>query len=63
MLHAGDERTIPAFTLTVGSEATTVTVKAASEMIPTEDGARTNVLDFQSRLRTWFWLAATRRSC
>ena len=45
VLHAGDELAIPAFTLTVGSEATTVTVSAASEMIPTDGGQRTNVLD------------------
>ena len=44
-LHAGDVRAIPAFTLAVGSESTTVTVSAASEMIPTENGQRTNVLD------------------
>ncbi|HYK34465.1 carboxypeptidase-like regulatory domain-containing protein [Alloacidobacterium sp.] len=44
-LHAGDIRAVPAFTLVVGSEATTVTVNAASEMIPTESGQRTNVLD------------------
>ena len=43
-VHAGDVRTIPAFSLTVGSESTTVTVEASSEMIPTENGARTNVL-------------------
>jgi len=45
MLHAGDERTIPAFTLTVGSESTTVTVSATSEMIITDGGQRTSVLD------------------
>lgn len=44
-LHAGDVRAIPAFTLAVGSEATTVTVNASGEMIPTESGQRTNVLD------------------
>ena len=44
-VHAGDVRTIPPFSLTVGSETTTVTVEAAGEMIPTENGARTNVLD------------------
>ena len=44
-VHAGDVRAIPAFTLAVGSESTTVTVSAASEMIPTENGQRTNVLD------------------
>jgi hypothetical protein len=43
-VHAGDVRNIPAFTLTVGSETTTVMVEASSEMIPTENGARTNVL-------------------
>jgi hypothetical protein len=45
MLHAGDERAVPAFTLTVGAADATVIVEAAGEMIPTEDGARTNVLD------------------
>jgi hypothetical protein len=44
-LHAGDERSVPAISLTVGSESTTVTVEASSEMIPTDSGARTNVLD------------------
>jgi len=44
-LHAGDARTIPAFSLTVGSESTTVTVNAAAEMIPTENGQRTDVID------------------
>ena len=44
-LHAGDVRTVPAIALSVGSEATTVTVDASSEMISTENGARTNVLD------------------
>ena len=43
-VHAGDVRTIPAFSLTVGSETTTVTVEATSDMIPTENGARINVL-------------------
>ena len=43
-VHAGDVRAVPAFTLTVGSETTTVVVEASSELIPTEDGARTNVL-------------------
>jgi hypothetical protein len=45
MLHAGDVRAVPAFSLTIGSESTTITVNAASEMIPTENGQRTNVLD------------------
>jgi hypothetical protein len=44
-LHAGDVRTVPAMALAVGSESTTVTVSAAAEMIPTESGQRTNVLD------------------
>ena len=43
-VHAGDVRTIPAISLTVGSETTTVTVEATSDMIPTENGARINVL-------------------
>lgn len=45
VLHAGDERTIPAFSLTVGSASTTITVNAAAEMIPTENGQRTDVID------------------
>jgi hypothetical protein len=44
MLHAGDVLAVPAATLTVGSETTTVTVEATNEMIPTENGARTSVL-------------------
>ena len=43
-LHAGDVLAVPAITLTVGSETTTVTVEATSDMIPTENGARINVL-------------------
>lgn len=46
-LHAGDVRTVPAITLTVGATDATITVDASSEMIPTENGARTNVLDSQ----------------
>ena len=45
VLHAGDTRTIPTFSLTIGSESTTVTVNAAAEMIPTENGQRTDVID------------------
>ncbi|HTZ58149.1 MAG TPA: carboxypeptidase regulatory-like domain-containing protein, partial [Acidobacteriaceae bacterium] len=45
VLHAGDQRTVPAFTLTVGSSATTITVNAAAEMIPTDSGQRTDVID------------------
>jgi hypothetical protein len=44
-LHAGEERSVPAFALTVGSEATTITVTAASQMLTTDSGQRTNVLD------------------
>jgi hypothetical protein len=45
VLHAGDTRAVPPFALTVGSESTTVTVNAAAEMIPTENGQRTDVID------------------
>ena len=45
MLHAGDVRAVPAISLAVGSETTTVTVEATGDMIPTDNGARTNVLD------------------
>ena len=45
MLHAGDVRTVPPIALQVGSESTTVVVEASSEMISTENGSRTNVLD------------------
>jgi len=44
VLHAGDERSIPAFTLAIGSETQTVTVEAASEMIPQDNGERSAVL-------------------
>ncbi len=43
-LHAGDVLSVPAVTLVVGSETATVTVEASAEMIPTENGARINVL-------------------
>src|SRR5580704_13819273 len=45
VVHAGDERTIPPISLAPGSTSTTVTVEAASEMIPTDNGARISVLD------------------
>jgi hypothetical protein len=45
VLHAGDTRAIPALSLAVGTEATTVTVNAAAQMIPTENGQRTDVID------------------
>lgn len=44
-LHAGDDKSIPAFSLAVGSETETVTVEASADFIPTENGARTDVLD------------------
>jgi len=44
VLHAGEERTIPAFALTVGTANVTVTVSASEAMIPIENGARTDVL-------------------
>ena len=44
-MHAGDERALPAFSLTVGTTDTMITVEATSELIPMEGGARTNVLD------------------
>jgi hypothetical protein len=44
VLHAGDERAIPALTLAIGSETQTVTVEAAGEMIPQDNGARSDVL-------------------
>ena len=43
-LHAGDVRAVPPFTLAVGSETATVTVEATGSMIPTDNGARTNIL-------------------
>ena len=45
VVHAGDQLAIPVFSLTVGSEAMTVTVNAASQMIATDSGQRTSVLD------------------
>jgi hypothetical protein len=44
VLHAGDERSIPAFALAVGSDAQTVTVSAAGEMIPEDNGERSDIL-------------------
>jgi hypothetical protein len=44
-LHAGDQIAVPPFLLTVGAESTTVTVNAATEMIPTDSGQRSSVLD------------------
>jgi hypothetical protein len=44
ILHAGDQRAVPAFVLTLGSETETVTVQAAGEMIPEDSGQREDVL-------------------
>jgi Carboxypeptidase regulatory-like domain len=44
VLNAGDVKTIPALSLTVGAETQTVTISATSEMIPVENGQRTDVL-------------------
>jgi len=44
ILHAGDERDVPAFQLAVGSDTQTVTVEAAGEMIPEDNGERSDVL-------------------
>jgi hypothetical protein len=44
VLNAGDERTIPALSLTVGSETLTVTVTADQQMIPVENGSKVDVL-------------------
>ena len=47
VLHAGDDKSIPPVSLAPGSENTSVTVEASADFIPTENGARTNVLDAQ----------------
>ncbi len=44
VLNAGDVKTIPALSLTVGAETQTVTISATSEMIPVENGQRQDVL-------------------
>jgi len=44
VLNAGDSKTIPALSLTVGAETQTVTISATSEMIPVDNGQRTDVL-------------------
>jgi hypothetical protein len=43
-LHAGDQRTVSAFALTLGSDTETVSVSASSEMIPIDNGSREAVL-------------------
>lgn len=44
VLNAGDSKTVPSLSLTVGAETLTVTVSATEEMIPVENGAHTDVL-------------------
>jgi hypothetical protein len=44
VLNAGDTKTVPSLSLTVGAETLTVTVSATEEMIPVENGAHTDVL-------------------
>jgi Carboxypeptidase regulatory-like domain len=44
ILHAGDQRAVPAFALTLGAETQMVTVEAAGEMIPEDSGQREDVL-------------------
>jgi hypothetical protein len=44
VLNAGDSRTIPALSLTVGSETQTVSVSADQQMIPVENGSKVDVL-------------------
>jgi hypothetical protein len=44
-LHAGDQRTVPAFALALGPDTQTVTVEASSEMIPVDNGQREDVLN------------------
>jgi hypothetical protein len=45
MVHAGDEKSIPAISLAPGTASATVTVEAVSDMIPTDNGARISTLD------------------
>ena len=46
-LHAGDQRTVTAFTLTLGTDTQVVSVDASSEMIPVDNGQREDVLTAQ----------------
>lgn len=45
ILHAGDVGTVPTIALPVGEQNQTVSVEAASEMIATDTGARSDYLD------------------
>jgi hypothetical protein len=47
ILHAGDSRTIPSIVLAVGTAAQTVTVQAATQIIPMTNGERSDVLDYK----------------
>jgi hypothetical protein len=47
ILHAGDTRDIPGLSLAVGSAAQSVTVQAASQIIPMTTGARSEVLSYK----------------
>ena len=47
ILHAGDQRTVPSIVLAVGSASQTVTVQAASQIIPLTNGERSDVLDYK----------------
>jgi hypothetical protein len=44
VMHAGEEKSLPAVSLAVGSSEATITVEATGDMIPTDNGARTSVL-------------------
>lgn len=46
-LNAGDSRTIPSIVLAVGAATQTVTVQAASQIIPMTNGSRSDVLDYK----------------
>ncbi len=43
-LHAGDQRTVPSFTLPLGTDTQTVTVESAGDMLPVDSGQREDVL-------------------
>ncbi len=43
-IHAGEEKSVPAISMSVGSSEATITVEATGDMIPTDNGARTSVL-------------------
>ncbi|MHB8303275.1 MAG: carboxypeptidase-like regulatory domain-containing protein [Acidobacteriaceae bacterium] len=47
ILHAGDQRTVPSIVLAVGAASQTVTVQAASQIIPMTNGERSDVLSYK----------------